>query len=255
MRSVSGGGKKLMKEINPIERPRTLTELAYGEIKNLLTTGQFEFEVIYSANHFADILRVSRTPVREALLQLAVEGFLVAVQGRGFKIRRFSEKEIKDFYETRKMIETYVILRLGGSLTEFDFKQLTESCRRMEESADLGSISDFLEADKEFHMSLIRRYNNLLLGSIMEDIRNLISIFGQKTLSHKGRAKEVIEEHERILKALLQKDGKGAVDAMMDHLITTEKYLLEDYPLNGKANKEGLPGHFTQSFLSSGENE
>lgn len=244
-----------MKEICPIERPRTLTGLAYEEIKNLLTTGQFEFDAIYSANHFADILRVSRTPAREALLQLAAEGLLVAVQGRGFKIREFSEKEIKDFFETRKMIETYVIRHLAGSLTEDDFKQLRDSCKRMEESAELRSNPDFLEADKEFHMCLIRRYNNLLLESVMEDIRNLISIFGQKSLSREGRAKEVIEEHERILKALLQKDETGSVDAMMDHLITTEKYLLENYPFNGKANRESSARHLTPSWLRHGENE
>lgn len=217
-----------MREVTPIERPRTLMELAYGEIKQLLTTGHLEFEKIYSANQFADMLKVSRTPVREALLQLTAEGFLVSVQGRGFKIRDFSEKEIKDFFETRKMIETYVIEHLVGFLTEGDFQTLNESCQRMGTNIDSGNTNAFLEADKNFHMSLVDRYNNIHLTSIMGDIRDLISIFGQRALSHAGRIQEVVDEHRRILQGLRRKDGQEAVRAMVHHLETTEKYLIEN---------------------------
>jgi DNA-binding GntR family transcriptional regulator len=226
-----------MKEIGPIERPRTLMELAYGEIKSLLTTGRLQFDTIYSANHFAEILRVSRTPVREALLQLTAEGFLVSVQGRGFKIRGFSEKEIRDFFETRKMIETYIIEHLVDLLNEQDLENLNESCQRMRECTDSGTTNTFLEADKDFHMRLVHRYSNLFLESIMGDIRNLISIFGQKALSRSGRTREVIEEHERILGALRCKDKKEAVHAVLDHLETTEKYLFDHFNLDEKASK------------------
>jgi len=226
-----------MREIGPIERPKTLMELAYGEIKNLLTTGQLEFDTIYSANYFADILKVSRTPVREALLQLTAEGFLVSVQGRGFKIREFFEKEVRDFFETRKMIEAYVIEHLVGILTEEDFQPLEECCRQMKENSLSGTTPLFLEADKGFHMSLVHRYKNLFLKSIMEDIRNLISIFGQKALSRAGRTQEVIDEHEQILQALRRKDKNEAVDAMIYHLNTTEKSLLENLKPNDKMNQ------------------
>jgi DNA-binding GntR family transcriptional regulator len=103
-----------------------LNELAYKEIKNLLVTGQLEFNMMYSANQFAEILGVSRTLVREALLQLTKEGCLISVQAQGFKIKEYSEKEIKDFFETRKLIESYVIERLVGSLTKLDIQQLED---------------------------------------------------------------------------------------------------------------------------------
>ena len=220
-----------MKQISPIKRPKTLTGLAYEEIKKLLTTGQLEFGKIYSANQFAEILGVSRTPAREALLQLTTEGYLVSTLGRGFRIRDFSEKEIKDFFETRQMIEVYVIKHLVNLLNELDFRNLEECCIRMRKNSGAAHVTAFLEADKDFHMSLVHRYNNLFLESIMGDIRNLISIFGQRALSHPGRTKEVIEEHERILQSLRQMNGKEAVDAMLSHLDTTERYLLENLRL------------------------
>lgn len=217
-----------MKKIKKIKRPGTLQILVYEKIKELLITGQLEFNTIYSANQFAETLGVSRTPIREALLQLAAEGLLISIQGRGFKIKEFSEKEITDFFEARKMIEAYVIGRLAGVVTEQDLKELDASIKQMIDRADRGDTYGFLEADKTFHMNLIHRYNNHLLESIMENIRNLISIFGQKALNSSGRFQEVINEHQSILQALHQKDKKKTVKSMNYHLNTTEKYLLEN---------------------------
>lgn len=216
-----------MKQIKKIERPETLQALAYDKIKGLLVGGQLEFDEIYSANHFAEILGVSRTPVREALLQLATEGLLIPIQGRGFKIKVFSDKEIKDFFETRLMIETYVIGRLVEGIGGQDLKALEESLKMMIRSAGKEDIYGFLEADKAFHMNLVHRYKNRLLESIMENIRNLISIFGRKALSSAGRIQEVIEEHQLIVGAVREKDADKAAKAMRRHLNRTEKTIIE----------------------------
>jgi DNA-binding GntR family transcriptional regulator len=216
-----------MEKVNQIKRPANLNELAYKEIKNLLIKGQLEFNALYSANQFAGILGVSRTPVREALLQLVNEGCLVFVKRQGFKIKEYSEKEIKDFFETRKIIETYVIERLIGSSAGLDTKQLEMSLQLMVIRAKgKEDTYGFLEADKDFHLTLVQQYNNSLLLSIMQNIRNLISVFGAKALSHGERFVEVIQEHKVILEAIREGNKKKAVEAVTFHLNTTEKNLL-----------------------------
>ena len=211
-----------------IEQPGTLQNQAYERIKTLLINGQLEFDVVYSANHFAEILGVSRTPVREALLQLTSEGFFVSLRGRGFKIKEFSEKEIQDFFEARKMIEAYVIEQLVEEVSEADLKPLDESLAQMINGHKNTETYSFLEADKSFHMNLIHRYENSLLESIMGNIRDFISILGQKALASPGRVDEVIREHQHILEALHQKDKIKAVQAIQYHLDATEKSLLEN---------------------------
>jgi DNA-binding GntR family transcriptional regulator len=109
-----------MDNFSKLEQPGTLQNLAYERIKTLLINGQLEFDEVYSANHFAEILGVSRTPIREALLQLTSEGFFVSLRGRGFKVKEFSEKEIQDFFEARKMIEAYVIEQLVDEVSAED---------------------------------------------------------------------------------------------------------------------------------------
>jgi len=221
-----------MENLCKLELPGTLQNLAYERIKILLINGQLEFDEVYSANQFAEILGVSRTPIREALLQLTAEGFFIFLRGRGFKIKEFSEKEIRDFFETRKMIESYVIEQLVETVTEEDLKPLEDSLKRMLNGHDQEEIYRFLATDKSFHMNLIHRYKNNLLESIMENIRDFISILGQKALTSPGRVKEVIREHQRIVKALRQKDKNKAVQAINDHLDATEKSLIENLHRN-----------------------
>ena len=217
-----------MDNLSKLEHPGTLQNLAYERIKTLLINGQLEFDEVYSANHFAEILGVSRTPIREALLQLTSEGFFVSLRGRGFKIKEFSEKEIQDFFETRKMIEAYVIEQLVDEVSTDDLKPLDDSLDQMINGHKEIGTYRFLEADKSFHMNLIRRYENSLLESIMGNIRDFISILGQKALASPGRVQEVIREHQHILEALHQNDRVKAIQAIQYHLDATEKSLLEN---------------------------
>ena len=217
-----------MEYLLKLEQSETLQNQAYERIKALLINGQLEFDEVYSANHFAEILGVSRTPVREALLQLTGEGFFISLRGRGFKIKEFSKKQIKDFFEARKMIEAYVIEQLVDQISEEDMKPLDDSLARMLNDHHHSGSYHFLEADKSFHMNLIHRYKNRLLESIMGNIRDFISIFGQKALASSGRTQEVIREHQDILEALYQKDKIKAVRAIKHHLDKTEKSLLEN---------------------------
>ncbi len=216
-----------MVNVDRIERPGTLQSIAYGRIKGLLVCGELKQELIYSANQFAETLGVSRTPVREALLQLSAEGFLIPVQGRGFRIREFSKEEIRDFFEARLMIETYIIERLAESVGDDDVRTLEESLSQMILCARKKDSDGFLEADKAFHMNLVHRHKNRLLASIMENIRNLISILGRKALATAGRTEEVIEEHRKVLERIRRRDAAGAAKAMRRHLSVTENTIIE----------------------------
>jgi DNA-binding FadR family transcriptional regulator len=91
-----------------------------------------------------------------------------------------------------------------------------------------------MEADKEFHLSLVRRAGNQLLLTIMENIRNHIAVFGLKALAHQGRFEEVIREHRGIVKALYHKDRRRVLRAVRHHLTATEQCLAKkELPVTG----------------------
>ena len=213
-----------------IARPGSLKDAAYRQIKDMLLSCGLEHDRLYSAQHFAEMLGVSRTPVREALLQLTSEDFLVCLDVRGFKIKEFTDQEIRDVFETRTVIETYLVERLADSIKPEDVRAMEQSIAAMTACAAKEDAVGFLEADKEFHMVPVRRSGNRHLLGIMESIRNHISLYGLQVLSHAGRYQEVIREHGAILAALRQGDRKTAVAAVGHHLATTRRYLVDGEP-------------------------
>jgi DNA-binding GntR family transcriptional regulator len=219
-----------MLDASPIDRPQSLKDLAYSKIRASLLRGQLDADSVYSAAQFAETFGVSRTPVREALLQLVAEGFLVVVEQKGFRLRRFTPKEIRELFETRRVIETYAAEKLTGSLTDDDVRGLKATLKQMASLAAEGDTAGFLEADRAFHMAILRRLDNQMLASIMETIRGQVTLFALKAIAYKGRTDEILREHGEILETLRGKDVKKAVRAVVDHLETTEKYVLGGRP-------------------------
>jgi DNA-binding GntR family transcriptional regulator len=209
-----------------VKRTETLKGQVYRQLKSLLTSGQLEHDVFYSANQFAERLGVSRTPAREALLQLEAEGFIVAQDNRGFKVKAFSEKEARDFFEMRRLMEAYALEKLFDVPPAGILRKLEDCLERMSAAAEKGDAAAFISSDEEFHLTVISRCDNLFLTSLIMNIRDFISIFGSRMMKRKKSMQEVLEEHAQILKALKAKQKERAVDAMSRHLQNTETRLL-----------------------------
>ncbi|HYF52198.1 MAG TPA: GntR family transcriptional regulator [Planctomycetota bacterium] len=210
-----------------VKRADTLKEQVYRKLKTLLTTGQLDPAVYYSANQFAERLGVSRTPAREALLQLEAEGFLIAEDNRGFRVKEFSEKEARDFFEMRRLMETYAISRLCETLSDEHLQQLRDSFKRMKGACERRDVAELIASDEAFHLVIVSGTDNLFLKSLIRNIRDFIAVFGRRMVEDDARMDEVVEEHEQILKALAARDKSKAADAMARHLQKTEARLLQ----------------------------
>ncbi len=212
--------------VQKLKRPETLKFQALEQIRELLVTGQLKPEEVYSANHFAKVLGISRTPAREALLELTSDGYFISLLGRGFQIRQFSEKEVVDFFETRKLIENYVVGNIADLVSDEFIGTLNSILDEMVRQAKADDPARFLDADKKFHMSFINLYSNQQFASIMENIRDLMTLIGKQALIHTGRIYEVIEEHRAIIDAVADNDFPQAVKAMTAHIDSTEHKVL-----------------------------
>lgn len=216
-----------MIDVPRLRRPHGLKELAYDQLRSLILQGRLQPDTVYSAAQFAETLGCSRTPVREALLQLVTEGFLTVIRQEGYKLRQFTPKEIREIFETRRLIETYVAEKLTGALSEPDVRQLRAMIKGMANLAAEGNIAGFLETDRAFHMALVARLDNRVLASIMENIRGQVSLFAMQAVrASKSRTAEILREHAAILDTLRGKDAKKAVRAVLEHLETTEARVL-----------------------------
>lgn len=220
-----------MLRIRPLKRTQTLKDMAYDQVKSLLRAGSFSGDVVLSANHLADSLHVSRTPVREALLQLCAEGLLAPVGSRGFRMRSYTPDEIRDTFEARLALECFAAEQLArqapGDRTTH-LATLTVELNRMLRAAGDNNPDEFLHADEAFHLALFQATGNDLLLSMMENLRDRIAVLGHRALAVRGRMQAVVAEHRKILAAIQKADAARAREAMAEHLEQTLRELAND---------------------------
>ena len=216
-----------MEQIIPISRAKSLKEQAYDKLKDLIITGALEPGALHNEKRLAEALGVSRTPVREALLELSREGMVAFVPGKGVEICKFTVQQVREVFEIRKIIEGYIIKKIAARLTDTDIKKIDENISNQEKMLLKTERLAFIEYDKQFHLSLASKIGNQQIESILDNLRDQMHLMGIRAVEDESRMKQVIEEHRAIFAGLKEGNPQKAFDALIDHLDNTEKTIAE----------------------------
>ena len=209
--------------LNNIETPPSLKEIAFREIKRAILSNRLETGKIYNERTLANELGISKTPVREALLDLVARGFITFLPRRGFQINTLTEKNICDLFTFRIALEKAVIIHITPGISD---KSISEIEGLIEKSSKVLDQTDFLKIDREFHLYLAFLSENQYIISALVNIRDLIEWVAAKALVVKGRSEEALQEHIAIIGMLKKRDLAGAAEKMEEHLQITEKRVL-----------------------------
>jgi len=216
-----------MKDVNLlIPRSKSLKERAYDVLKELIFAGKLDPENLYNESRLAESMGVSRTPVREALLELSREGMITFMPGRGVKVQKITEEQVRDVYEIRKIIEGYVIKKIIRQLTSSDLTKIRDIIAKQEKMSERKDRLAFIKVDREMHFYLSAKLGNRQMDTVLLNLRDQIQRMGIKAVEGDARALQVIGEHYEILSALERKNEKEAYDKMMLHLCNSEEKLV-----------------------------
>jgi DNA-binding GntR family transcriptional regulator len=227
---ASGLRKKNKSSVNfsPLQRPRSLNDIVYENLKSGILTGKLRAGEIYSELELAREFGVSRTPVREALLKLAAENFIVFHSRKGMSINYFTRKDIEDLFELRQAVEESIIIKLVENLTKDQIQTAKNIITQQKECVKSHYDENlFLEIDRKFHLFLIETSGNRIMAQTYNNIRDYVTITAREALLKKGRVHEVISEHKAILEALSKKNVEGMREAIRKHLTTSKLTALE----------------------------
>jgi len=216
-----------MEQIIPISRAKSLKEQAYDKLKELIITGALEPGALHNEKRLAEALGVSRTPVREALLELSREGMVAFVPGKGVEICKFTAQQVREVFEIRKIIEGYIIKKIASQVTPEDIKEIDENISNQEKMLLKTERLAFIEYDKQFHLYLASKIGNQQIESILDNLRDQMHLMGIRAVEDESRMKQVIEEHRAIFSGLKEGNPQKAFDALIDHLENTEKTIAE----------------------------
>ena len=193
---------------------------AYEEIRKLILTRETSEGVILSENSLAAELEMSRTPVREALQRLQMEGFLEIHPNRGVTIPEVSVVEVNETFALRMAIEEFVIKEIIPLMTEEHFLQVDEILRRQRESMERKDVLEYLRHDKDFHDFYLRLYSNALIFSTIKRVRDRFFSMGTAVLRGPGTVERSFVQHSEIARAVRQRDSGEAAAAMHRHMVT-----------------------------------
>ena len=199
-------------------RGNTKKDLAYEEIKRLILDGKLSGDMPISENVLANMLGISRTPVRDALRRLEMDGFVRVIPNQGVVIREVSISEVKEIYDMRIALEEFVVRELADGLSDEDFRNLEAILKKQEEVCEKRDAVAFHEEDRKFHDYLMRAYGNAMITNFIAKLRDRIEGINVNMLKTPGNMQLFYGEHKRIFEALRKRSGEEAAKEMDEHL-------------------------------------
>lgn len=212
-----------MQEIKP---ESSLTARARESIRAAIIDGQLEPGSLHSVQSLASVFNVSRTPVREALIDLAGAGMVEFERNRGVRILQTSVQDLEEILVIRVLLEVPAAYRAAGRISDPEVEQLRQALAAMERAADADDEAAMMTADRRFHEIINLASGNSRLAAYVDSLRDLILTRGVSTVDRTRSMKEVVDEHHGILEAVAAGDAQAAATAMKAHLVSTSSLLL-----------------------------
>lgn len=205
-------------------RKRTRSESVTDELRALLVQGKFEPEQRLQENIAADLLGVSRTPIRAALNTLAAEGLLTYRPNRGYVVRSFDLEQIEQTWHVRAWLEGLgALFAAQHGLSEEDEATLARSIERGARIFKASNLSEgveyYREANIDFHRTIIKASRNLILSETVAKL-NLIPMSSDQVIVWDDftMMERAFEDHKRLFDAITARQGWRAEALMREHI-------------------------------------
>jgi DNA-binding GntR family transcriptional regulator len=213
---------------NVVEAPAG--EKAYEYLKAKIFSGHFTAGKRLVEERIAKEVGVSRTPIREALHRLELEGLIEALEGKGFCVPYNTIETVEELFDLRSCLEGYALRLICESITEETLEQLEGVTKRAEEALERKKTSEVFEWNTSFHDILYgllahkSRFHNLIVN-----MRKYVLRYRQHTLHYLRGAEKAIDGHRKILLALKLGDPDVCERMMRQHIQEAKQDVLQKY--------------------------
>ena len=196
----------------------SLSAKVFHSIREDILNGKYQANEELKEKNIGDDLGVSRTPVREALRQLELEGLVHIIPNKGAFVEGVTLQDIKDIYEIRTLLE--------GLCARWAAERITQE--QLEELEEIVFLSDFhyskenwdqiLELDNRFHLLLYKACGSTVLEHILSDYHHYLDSVHKNTLTYQERAGKAAEQNKAIIKAVREKNEELAEKLANEHI-------------------------------------
>lgn len=210
----------------------TLHEQTYQALRESILTGELAPGDRLVEAHLAELLQVSRTPIREAIRQLQREELVTADEVGWLRVATVSPTEASHLYDCRIALETLAVTEACTHASEVHLQQLRALITQAEALASpKHSTPDGpspLEIDYQFHRTLALSSGNTYLGSLLDQVFGKMALLRAQTTYHNPDVLEIRTEHQLIYEAIAHHQIEAAVQAIQSHLTASKHRVVQE---------------------------
>lgn len=206
-----------------IQKP--LRELVYQELKHKILTGEIASQTRLMEIDLAEKMNVSRTPIREAIRELAADGLVTIEPRRGAYVSKISIKDLLDVFEVREDLEGLAACLAAQRINDEEKLALNKLTRRYEMAVQKNATEEIVEYDEKFHSFIVKCSGNDTLAQMVDHVQELSMRFRYLYYDDFSRYEKMPAEHKNITEAIISGDAGRARKEADDHVKELKKYI------------------------------
>lgn len=199
----------------------------FNKIREDILSGKYAQNEELKENTIGVELGVSRTPVREALRQLELEGLVTIIPNKGAYVTGISEKDMHDIYIIRSYLEGLCARWACEHITQAQIDELEEIVYLTEFHAKKVHHEQIVELDNKFHETIYAASQSKILNHVLSDFHHYVQRIRKITLASESRAVNSNKEHSAILDAIKNRNGDEAERLAHEHIMNTIKNITD----------------------------
>jgi DNA-binding GntR family transcriptional regulator len=206
----------------------SLTERVFVQLQNDILNGRYQPGDSLVEMRLSEDMGVSRTPVREAIRQLELEGLVQSLPNRGAVVTGITSKDIEDIYTIRMLIEGLAARWAAEKITSAELDELKEAVEFEEFYTLKNDTAHLTKYDSRFHDTIYKACKSKPLMHTLSTFHHYVLKARSASLSSPDRAQKVLEEHKAILQAITEKKPDEAEKLTVEHIRNASRAILSN---------------------------
>ena len=215
-----------------------LRDVVFNTLRQAILTGELKPGERLMEIHLADRLGVSRTPIREAIRKLELEGLVTMIPRRGAEVAQITEKSMKDVLEVRRALDALCAELACDRITDEELENLRLACDAFETAVKTKDAKKIAQADVALHDIIVRSTGNQRLIQLVNNLSEQMYRYRFEYIKDSSQHQNLIDEHRIIYQSIVCKDKKTAADAARTHIDNQEKAIMCQIRLDRENGKK-----------------
>ncbi len=211
-----------------------LRDVVFNTLRQAILTGELKPGERLMEIHLANMLGVSRTPIREAIRKLELEGLVTMIPRRGAEVAQITEKSMSDVLEVRRAMDALCAELACERITEEDLERLKEACGRFEQATGTKDVKKVAQADVELHDIILQATGNSRLIQLVNNLSEQMYRYRFEYIKDISQHERLVEEHRMIYESLVSRDKERAAEAARTHIDNQRKAIIHQIRLDGE---------------------